>query len=142
MKKQIDQDVLPLVKNSLNAKLFPKNYERNNLPSMTIPDQSLSVKDILKRYARGLPLYQNPQQPIYEGDEMELPDLRKMDLAEIQELREYTQEKIKTTRENLEQQARKLREKELQDYNEWKKTRQEQKTNPAEPATKDQPKSS
>lgn len=78
------------VKNSLNANEFAKNYEKNDLPSLTIPDQTMSIRTILERYTRGLPI--NGFTPLYD-EEDDLPDPRTLDLAERQELAAlYTQE--------------------------------------------------
>lgn len=59
-------------------------------PSETIPNEALSVKELLQRQQRGLPLLGN-KVPIYQGDDNDLPDPRTLDLAELQQLREeYT----------------------------------------------------
>lgn len=60
--------------------------ERTVLPSLTTPDQSLSIPQLMARQAAGLPLYGHSL-PIYDPED-DLPDLRTLDLAEIQELRE------------------------------------------------------
>lgn len=44
--------------------------ERNDSPSMTVPDQSLSIKDILQRFVNGQPLDNLRCSTIY-GDDME-----------------------------------------------------------------------
>jgi len=54
-------------------------------PSLTIPNEALSVREILIRYSRGLPI--DERVPIYD-EENDLLDPRKMDLADVQELRE------------------------------------------------------
>lgn len=59
-----------------NAGLFPHTGEVNTLPSMTVPDQSLSVKEILYRFQEGLPLdnirrgeqYDEPEAASYSGN--------------------------------------------------------------------------
>lgn len=56
-------------------------------PSLTVPDQSLSVAQIMKRYASGLSTTDSNRIPVYDGEEW-VPDTKTMDLAEIQELRE------------------------------------------------------
>ncbi len=76
------------IKNTLNAKEFQKKGEINKLPSMTIPDQTMTIKEILDRFTRGLPLDAG-KVPIYEGEEY-TPDLRFMDLAEREEFIENT----------------------------------------------------
>lgn len=84
--------VVGRVKNSLNAAAFPKNYEVNTMPSETVPDQTLSIREILERYARGLPL-DGQRVPIYDEDD-EMPDPKHLDLAERQELKEQYAEEI------------------------------------------------
>jgi hypothetical protein len=39
--------------------------EVNNKPSLTVPDQTLSIPELMKRYANGLPLG-SPLVPLYE----------------------------------------------------------------------------
>lgn len=66
-------------------------YETTFGPSQTVPDQTMSIKEILDRYAKGLPLG-GQRVPIYEPDS-NLPDPRKLDLADREALAEqYTQE--------------------------------------------------
>jgi len=72
------------VKNSLNANMFDKNYQIFTQPSMTIPDQSMSIKTILERYARGLPVGGRLDE--YYDEEDTLPNPLTLDLAERQEL--------------------------------------------------------
>lgn len=80
------------IKTPYNAKEFPVKGESSKLPSMTVPDQSMSVQEILRRYASGLsPL--GERVPVYDGDE-EVPDLKKMDLAEIEQLKKDTSDYI------------------------------------------------
>lgn len=67
------------VKNSLNASTFDKKYEKNTSPSMTVPDQTMGLREILERYTRGLPI--NGNVPIYDEDD-DLPDPRTLDLSE------------------------------------------------------------
>jgi hypothetical protein len=75
-----------------NTILNYKEYKGqvNKQKSLTVPDQAMTVKQIMQRYARGLPVEQF--QPIYDEnideDSEYLPDPRTMDLAERQELAE------------------------------------------------------
>lgn len=57
--------------------------EVNNGPSMTIPDMSLSVSEMLSRAARNLPISSGAQ-PIYNGEKL-LPNWKNMDLIDRQE---------------------------------------------------------
>jgi hypothetical protein len=74
-----------MIKHSMNSNDFAKNYEFNTQPSLTIPDQTMSIRTILDRHSRGLPI-DGLKIPIYEGEENDLPDWRRLDLAERQEL--------------------------------------------------------
>lgn len=94
-----------LIRNAANAAYIPKRNERNTLPSKTVPDQTMSIQEIMRRYAQGLPMG-GQRVPIYEEDLTDMPDLQHLDLAERQEIIEhYTQEqsdlvtKIKKNRE-------------------------------------------
>lgn len=80
-----------IVKNSLNYSYFPPYYEVNEGVSLTVPDQTLTVSQILERYTRGLPL--GGKVPIYDEEDT-LPDVRTLDLAELQELREQYEEEL------------------------------------------------
>jgi hypothetical protein len=74
------------VKNSLNAKDFVKSYKIFTQPSLTVPDQTMSIREILQRYSRGLPI--GGRLDVYYDEEDDLPDPRTLDLAERQEIAE------------------------------------------------------
>jgi len=82
------------VKNIFSSELFEKQYEQNDEPSLTIPDQTLSIKQILERYASGQSL--EGKTPYYDESESEeyYPDPRFMDLADREELSEIYKEQI------------------------------------------------
>lgn len=81
----------PRFKSQWNAEHFPRDYEVNTMPSMTVPDQSLSITQIMQRYARGLPL-EGVRVPIYD-EENDMPDFRRMDLAEKEQfIKMYSEE--------------------------------------------------
>lgn len=65
-----------------------ENYgETNTMPSATIPEDSMSLREMLDRYARGLPLPESRLQPYYNEREI-LPPINSMDLADLQTLKE------------------------------------------------------
>lgn len=70
-------------------------------PSVATPDQSLSMTDILRRYEAGQSLTMNSKQFSGYDLEEELPNLRKMDLSEIQELKEQNDQKLREIREEM-----------------------------------------
>lgn len=63
-------------------------------PSVTVPDQSMTIREILTRFTRGQSV--PTRQPIYDGEEM--PDLNRMDLSEIKDMRDQVQETLADVR--------------------------------------------
>lgn len=61
--------------------------EKNNLPSRTVPDQTMSLRELIRRYTQGLPI-NGAKVPLYDDDpeNNDLPDPKKLDLAEREEL--------------------------------------------------------
>lgn len=86
------------INNWLNYNHNDSIYETNKQKSLTIPDQALSIKEILSRYARGLDVAGFT--PQYDDDDITsddyLPDPRTLDLAERQEYKEQFQNELKS----------------------------------------------
>lgn len=95
-------------KTQYNYEEFPDAGEIIKGRSMTIPDQTLSVKELMERYARGLSL-SGVKVPIYEGDEEGMPDLEHLDLADRQLLLETAQQEIEDIRNRANEKALKLK---------------------------------
>lgn len=81
---------------------FPQIWEKNDQPSKTLPDQAMSIKEIMRRYASGLPLG-GGRIEIYEGDEDDFPDLTHLDLAERQEIIEARQAEFLDLQDKIDQ---------------------------------------
>lgn len=100
----------------------PTQPEINRKPSMTIPDQSMSVQEIMERYARGLPIA-GQKVPLYDGEEGDFPDLSKMDLADRQQYLEDRRDELSDIKYRWEQdkirKAKKQQEK--FEFEQWKK---------------------
>jgi DNA-binding transcriptional MerR regulator len=88
-----------IVRNIFNAHHF-NDDEINEQPSMTVPDQSMSVRELLSRYANGLPLGGIKEQ-IYEGEDGDGIDPRRLDLAERQELEIAARQELAEIEERL-----------------------------------------
>ena len=98
----------PVIKNHYNGRYFPKTHEINTQPSKTVPNQAMTVKELIIRFASGLPLT-GAKIPIYEGSE-EFPDINRMDLIErelyyldLKKQREEVEERVKGRRVKAEQ---------------------------------------
>ena len=88
-----------LMRTSANFRLgmSPDDFEYIEGISITVPDQAMSVPDLIARHNRGQSV--KMRQPIYSDDEF--PDLKTLDIAERQELAEQTNDFIKNTRSDL-----------------------------------------
>lgn len=91
----------------------PKNHRKMDSRSMTIPDMSLTLQQILDRYSRGLPVTGQNAVPIWDEDDT-TPDIRTLDLTERMDMaqqfrNELSQihDRVNTTAEN--KKANKLR---------------------------------
>lgn len=85
--EEVFNDVLPTYKTSHNARLFPKFVEKFTGVSQTVPDQSMTVSQLVKRFASGLPL-SGVKVPLYEGEDALFAgiDFSKLDLAEKEQM--------------------------------------------------------
>jgi hypothetical protein len=88
------------IKNSGNAKEFPYKGEVNNQPSETIPDQTMSMREILTRYAKGLPI-DGTKTPLWEDGEGYAKDPDTLDLAEREELATAAREELQQLNEKF-----------------------------------------
>jgi hypothetical protein len=86
--------IMHKVKNSLNYEYQDQLGEVNTLPSMTIPDQTMSIRTIVDRYAKGLPV--SAFTPIYEGEDFYMPDPKTLDLVERAELLENVKQEVES----------------------------------------------
>lgn len=84
---------LPTFKHHYNS--TPDEGEINDEPSETVPDQSMSVSEIMRRFASGLPLG-GEKVPLYEGDEDLLDGVnpKTLDLSEIAQIRDEFQKEV------------------------------------------------
>lgn len=74
--------------------------EVNLEPSLTIPDDALSIKEILDRYARGLPLG-GERVPVYNGEEL-IPDFDRMSTIDRMEWLQSNADYISSLKTELE----------------------------------------
>jgi hypothetical protein len=107
------------IRNTLNYNSKEEKYETNGQPSMTVPDQTMSIRELIRRYASGLPLG-GSKEPIYEGEDGDGIDPRTLDLAERQELEIYARQELAEIEERLkskkvEKSAAKLTKQDIQD---------------------------
>lgn len=105
---------LPKVKTQLTAPLYEKRHERNNGKSMTVPNQAMSVLEMLKRHRQGLPLDQARGALFHEGDEP-VRNLDHMDLVDRQAYMDSVADALVEVRARLQAQMKTKAEKEFMD---------------------------
>lgn len=93
-------------KTAFNALEFPKYRESKFQVSQTVPDMSMSIKEIMDRFARGLAI-DGEKVAMYHGEDMP-PDIKKMDLSEVEDLRESVAEDIIRQKQELHNMEQKL----------------------------------
>lgn len=92
-----------LVKTQYNREEHPCNYEENNKPSLTIPDQTLTIRQIIDRYTRGLPISTSMQNPIFQEDEVfnDVPDVNRLDLHDRMEFANNARQELEDIKNKL-----------------------------------------
>lgn len=103
-------------KTQYNASEFPDKGEVNNEVSMTVPDMTMSIPEILKRYASGMTVG-GAKHPLYHGnedyddvgdhnlqnmDELERIDYLREKEQELLQLKDSIQKKVDTIRRTKE----------------------------------------
>lgn len=83
------------IRTSLNYNYLDNQRKIFTQPSQTIPDQTMSIREILERHSRGLDLG-GQKESIFEEDGEPTSGInpRILDLVDFQEMKEKNQEKI------------------------------------------------
>lgn len=101
------------IRTMFNAVNLPRYREVNTMPSLTLPDQSLSIQQIMEKHRRGYPIDAR-REPQYLGDEY-VPDIKHLDLAEQAEILHEARETVRQTEKNIQEQVWRDREKKAAD---------------------------
>ena len=91
-----------LVKTWLNKEEHPDTAKKFTKPSQTIPDQTMSIQEIIKRHAHGLPLG-GSQEGLYdeEGDSLGI-NIKNLDLVDLQVMKMTNDKFIEDTKAEIE----------------------------------------
>ena len=76
--------------NYASEEIFGGEYEQGDPVSMTVPDQSLSVQQLIERHRRGLGI-EGYREPVYYNDTV-VPSIETMDFAEKRAFLEHLKE--------------------------------------------------
>lgn len=115
----------PILNNRFTYLETGPELEINDLPTETQPDEVLSIREMLERHSRGIPMNGSSRQPIYYPEELgHVPDVERMDLTEISEMVEHMTARRSTLeneikkRESEEKAAKAARQKEEKEMRE------------------------
>lgn len=90
-----------------NFELQPSDMEKKpTLPSLTVPDETKSLKEIIDRYTRtgqfDASLQRNPTGYIVDDADLDDPDLSKeLDLVERQEMAEHYRDRVTSIKDGI-----------------------------------------
>lgn len=97
MRKQVTVRKYYLNKQKLISMKFRTQYnnhehpkvanEKGDIKGKSMPEQSLTIRQMLERQRLGMPVMGNIKVPVYHPEEVFIPDFNSMDLAEIEELK-------------------------------------------------------
>lgn len=90
-----------------NAK--PSNPEINSGESQTIPDASISMREIINRFQRGIPITRSLRQPVYNEnfdypDNMEFDDVHAAKLEKAEQIQSLKNKKNAIEKQKAEMQ--------------------------------------
>lgn len=85
-----------------------KRYDdaSSKLPSLTVPNEAMTIPYILSRYVKGMPLPVSKEAINYETDNFDSPDWEKMknaDMFDHEEMREELKEVVRAAEEQADQ---------------------------------------
>lgn len=84
----------------LHWKTLSSKGEENTGEINTVPDETLTIRQLLERYVKGLPVAQSERQPTYD-EENDMPDISTMDLTEIDDYIDELKQRQATSKRNL-----------------------------------------
>lgn len=96
-----------IVRNSIKYRKTPPKggirFEPNGAPSESVPDQSLTVRELLKRHGRGT-LQDIQHQEVYYSEDM--PDMRGLDIVQKRQMMEDNMASIHDTQQKETERAK------------------------------------
>lgn len=108
-----------------------KNEDYNGQITMTVPDQTLSIQQIVENHVRGLPNNLKMREPIFLGDEEYYPPINSLDEIDKHDMLSHAKSTINAIQtEFAEQKKRKTKQKKCSKrrapilQRSWKKTPQ------------------
>lgn len=114
----------PMFKTNYNAHKFSPRLERTTKPSITVPDQTMSVKEILDNFTRGI-MPRDGRVPLYSGGSEYLDGVHpdSLDISEKFEIFQKAQHEFYEKKKSMEEKAK---QKEQQEFDKLVKQKAEE----------------
>lgn len=95
----------------INTKfILTKTGKLNRRPSKTIPDQSLTIAEIVKRYMRGIPVDVIQRNPVYsDHNEYDLEKMSRLDFGEKSAMANELQANAQNISDELNERAQQVK---------------------------------
>lgn len=113
MAKKWEQGEIPFIKTQLNYHSVEQKHETTSLPSTTVPNQSMSIQEIVKRYRAGMPVDVPAGTPLYTGDGEPLANMDHLDLVDRQAYIDSVADTLVSLKQKIEAEAKTAKEKEF-----------------------------
>lgn len=89
------EDQNPKIINNMNYVLKEKHMRHGSTVSLTVPDQTMSIRTLIQRYAQGLPVMGAAGQPQYDPEPLlDGVNFKTLDLSEQQEIQKNVLEEL------------------------------------------------
>ena len=95
------------IRTPLNYNHEQEKYSESSKPSMTVPDQTMSMREMLSRYAKGLPIGGAKESIYDENEESWGINPKTLDLVDIQEIKRDNKERIENLQKVIENSKKK-----------------------------------
>lgn len=85
-----------------------RNYEVNTMPSKTIPDMTMGIREVFERFRRGQPLSGGKEPMYYDEEVLDRSEFQRLDLSEQHDILEAARKRTQRTMDRLRRKNEKM----------------------------------
>lgn len=107
---------VPRFRTQYNAEECPKDVEVYTMPSLTVPEKTYTIPELMARMKRGQPLGGTLHEAVFHGEDEYFPEINKLDLAEQEIILQSKMDVIRKAKQQVKhQEQQKLVEKQAKE---------------------------
>lgn len=107
---------VPRFRTQHNAEQCPREVEVFTMPSLTVPEKTYTIPELMARMKRGQPLGGTLHEAVFHGEDEYFPEINKLDLAEQEIILQSKMDVIRKAKQQLKhQEQQKLVEKQAKE---------------------------